>query len=36
MSWDDFVYVLITSVVIAFIAWLLLVPAVGHAPLVNI
>ena len=34
MNWDDAIYFLITVVVAVFIAWLLLVPAPGHDPLV--
>ena len=35
MSWDDFVYRLITLVVVLGIAWLIFVPAPGHDPLVR-
>lgn len=35
MNWDTAIFYLITAVVIVFIAWLLLVPAPGHDPLVT-
>lgn len=35
MSWDDAIYALITAIVIAFMAWLLLMPAPGHEPLIR-
>jgi hypothetical protein len=33
MTWDDFIYGLVTLIVILFIAWLIFVPAPGHDPL---